>query len=63
VSFSQTKNFKQEKILFVIVITYQNFLVSKDGTPLTGLIQDHVVAGTALTMRDRFFEKYRLYIS
>jgi len=40
------------------VITYQNFLVSKDGTPLTGLIQDHVVAGTTLTMRDRFFEKY-----
>ncbi|CAF3248989.1 unnamed protein product, partial [Rotaria sp. Silwood2] len=38
-------------------ITYQHFLVSKDGTPLTGLIQDHIVAGTALTMRDRFFEK------
>ncbi|CAF3055546.1 unnamed protein product, partial [Rotaria sp. Silwood2] len=41
----------------VLMITYQHFLVSKDGTPLTGLIQDHVVAGTALTMRDRFFEK------
>ena len=40
-----------------LVITYQNFLVSKDGTPLTGLIQDHVVAGTAISMRDRFFEK------
>jgi len=40
------------------VITYQHFLVSKDGTPLTGLIQDHVVTGTALTMRNRFFEKY-----
>ncbi|CAF1095595.1 unnamed protein product [Rotaria sordida] len=40
-----------------LMITYQHFLVSKDGTPLTGLIQDHVVAGTALTMRDRFFEK------
>ncbi|CAF5082579.1 unnamed protein product, partial [Rotaria sp. Silwood1] len=36
---------------------YKHFHVSKDGTPLTGLIQDHVVAGTALTMRDRFFEK------
>jgi len=45
------------------VITYQHFLVSKDGTPLTGLIQDHVVAGTALTMRDRFFEKYASSIS
>ena len=40
-----------------LMITYQHFLVSKDGTPLTGLIQDHVVAGTSLTMRDRFFEK------
>ncbi|CAF4359448.1 unnamed protein product, partial [Rotaria sordida] len=38
-------------------ITYQDFLVSKDGTPLTGFIQDHVVTGTALTMRDGFFEK------
>ncbi|CAF2153027.1 unnamed protein product, partial [Rotaria magnacalcarata] len=27
-----------------LMITYQHFLVSKDGTPLTGLIQDHVVA-------------------
>ncbi len=45
------------------MITYQHFLVSKDGTPLTGLIQDHVVAGTALTMRDRFFEKYTSSIS
>ncbi|CAF4319985.1 unnamed protein product, partial [Rotaria sordida] len=27
------------------------------GTPLTGLIQGHVVAGRTLTMRDRFFEK------
>jgi DNA-directed RNA polymerase beta' subunit len=44
------------------VITYQNFLVSKDGTPLTGLIQDHVVAGTTLTMRDRFFERYIIFL-
>ncbi|CAF4211638.1 unnamed protein product, partial [Rotaria sordida] len=44
------------------VITYQHFLVSKDGTPLTGLIQDHVLAGRTLTMRDRFFEKILLYI-
>ncbi|CAF1548477.1 unnamed protein product [Rotaria sordida] len=40
-----------------LMITYQDFLVSKDGTPLTGFIQDHVVAGTTLTMRDGFFEK------
>ncbi len=44
------------------MITYQNFLVSKDGTPLTGLIQDHVVAGTTLTMRDRFFERYIIFL-
>ncbi|CAF4134244.1 unnamed protein product [Rotaria sordida] len=40
-----------------LMITYQDFLVSKDGTPLTGFIQDHVVAGRTLTMRDGFFEK------
>ncbi|CAF1667928.1 unnamed protein product [Rotaria sordida] len=28
-----------------------------NGTPLTGFIQDHVVAGRTLTMRDGFFEK------
>ncbi|CAF1460718.1 unnamed protein product [Rotaria sordida] len=28
-----------------------------NGTLLTGLIQDHVLAGRTLTMRDRFFEK------
>jgi hypothetical protein len=52
--------FGERKSTFVafIVITYQHYLVSKDGTPLTGLIQDHVVAGTALTLRDRFFERY-----
>ncbi|CAF4245951.1 unnamed protein product, partial [Rotaria sordida] len=41
-----------------LVITYQDFLVSKDGTPLTGLIQDHVLAGRTLTMHDRFFENH-----
>jgi DNA-directed RNA polymerase I subunit RPA1 len=34
-----------------------HFLVPKDGTPLSGLIQDHVVAGVRLTMRGRFFNK------
>nr|CAH8848798.1 unnamed protein product [Trichobilharzia regenti] len=32
------------------------YLVPKDGTPLAGLIQDHVIAAVKLTMRDRFFE-------
>ncbi|CAF4356832.1 unnamed protein product, partial [Rotaria sordida] len=27
------------------------------GIPLTGLIQDHVLAGRTLAMRDRVFEK------
>lgn len=34
-----------------------NFLVPKDGTPLGGLIQDHVVAGVKMTMRGRFFNR------
>ncbi|VDK70223.1 unnamed protein product [Litomosoides sigmodontis] len=34
-----------------------NFLVPKDGTPLLGLIQDHVVSGVLLTVRGRFFNK------
>uniref|UniRef100_F1KPQ2 DNA-directed RNA polymerase subunit n=1 Tax=Ascaris suum TaxID=6253 RepID=F1KPQ2_ASCSU len=34
-----------------------NFLVPKDGTPLLGLIQDHVVSGVLLTLRGRFFNK------
>lgn len=29
----------------------------KDGTPLLGLIQDHVVSGVLLTIRGRFFNK------
>ncbi|CAF1541921.1 unnamed protein product [Rotaria sordida] len=44
-------------VFFHIVITYQHFLVSKDGTPLTDFIQDHVVVDTPLTIADRFFVK------
>ncbi|KPM03307.1 DNA-directed RNA polymerase I subunit RPA1-like protein [Sarcoptes scabiei] len=33
------------------------FLVPKDGSPLSGLIQDHIVAGVLLTTRGRFFNK------
>lgn len=33
------------------------FLVPKDGTPLSGLIQDHVISGVALTIRGQFFDK------
>ncbi|CAI5442080.1 unnamed protein product [Caenorhabditis angaria] len=34
-----------------------NFLVPKDATPLLGLIQDHVVSGVLLSLRDRFLNK------
>ncbi|KAK0395050.1 hypothetical protein QR680_001087 [Steinernema hermaphroditum] len=34
-----------------------NFLVPKDGTPILGLIQDHVVSGVLMTMRGQFFSK------
>lgn len=33
------------------------YLVPKDGTPLGGLIQDHVISAVRLTMRGRFFNK------
>ncbi|XP_059608966.1 DNA-directed RNA polymerase I subunit RPA1 [Phlebotomus argentipes] len=33
------------------------YLVPKDGTPLGGLIQDHIISGVRLTMRGRFFTK------
>jgi DNA-directed RNA polymerase I subunit RPA1 len=32
-------------------------LVPKDGTPILGLIQDHVVSGVLMTLRGRFFNK------
>lgn len=35
----------------------QQYLVPKDGTPLAGLIQDHMIGGVTLTMRGRFFDK------
>jgi DNA-directed RNA polymerase I subunit RPA1 len=31
------------------------YLVPKDGTPLSGLIQDHMIAGVKLSLRGRFF--------
>ena len=37
-------------------VNYQ-FLVPKDGSPLSGLIQDHIVAGVMMTVRGRFFNK------
>ncbi|XP_060534610.1 DNA-directed RNA polymerase I subunit RPA1 isoform X2 [Cylas formicarius] len=35
----------------------QQYLVPKDGTPLSGLIQDHMIAGVRLSLRGSFFNK------
>lgn len=43
--------------LLCLVNVANNFLVPKDGTPLGGLIQDHVIAGVKMTMRGRFFNR------
>jgi DNA-directed RNA polymerase I subunit RPA1 len=40
-----------------IVNVANQYLVPKDGTPLGGLIQDHVISGVKLSMRGRFFNK------
>ena len=40
----------------IVSVNYQ-YLVPKDGTPLSGLIQDHIVAATMLSYRGEFFAK------
>lgn len=40
-----------------IVNVANQYLVPRDGTPLSGLIQDHVVAGIRLSIRGRFFNR------
>nr|CCC49857.1 putative DNA-directed rna polymerase I largest subunit [Trypanosoma vivax Y486] len=34
-----------------------NYLVPTSGKPIRGLIQDHIVAGVMLTLRDKFFDR------
>lgn len=41
-----------------IAKTDLQFIVPTDGSPLRGLIQDHVVAGVKLTKRDTFLERW-----
>lgn len=41
-------------------VPYQ-YLVPKDGSPLAGLIQDHVIAGVKLSLRGRFFNREDYY--
>ncbi|XP_051716856.1 LOW QUALITY PROTEIN: DNA-directed RNA polymerase I subunit RPA1 [Ctenopharyngodon idella] len=40
---------------YTLVSTDQQYLVPKDGKPLAGLIQDHMVSGTSMTIRGCFF--------
>ena len=40
-----------------IVHADKQFFVPTDGKPLRGLIQDHIVGGTLLTMKDRFLTR------
>ncbi|CAG9831713.1 unnamed protein product [Diabrotica balteata] len=40
-----------------IVNVSNQYLVPKDGTPLSGLIQDHMISGVRLSLRGRFFNK------
>ncbi|VVD05829.1 unnamed protein product [Leptidea sinapis] len=40
-----------------IMSVRKQYLVPKDGTPLSGLIQDHVISGVRMSMRGTFFNK------
>lgn len=40
-----------------LVSVCKQYLVPKDGTPLSGLIQDHVISGVRLTIRGSFFNR------
>lgn len=46
----------QAECRHIVGVNYQ-YLVPKDGTPLGGLIQDHIIGAVLLTMRGRFFTK------
>ncbi|XP_014670360.1 PREDICTED: DNA-directed RNA polymerase I subunit RPA1-like, partial [Priapulus caudatus] len=40
-----------------LALSTQQYLVPKDGTPLSGLIQDHMVSGVMMMIRGRFFNR------
>ncbi|GBP50286.1 DNA-directed RNA polymerase I subunit RPA1 [Eumeta japonica] len=40
-----------------IMSVKHQYLVPKDGTPLSGLIQDHVISGVKMSLRGTFFNK------
>lgn len=43
---------------YILANVCNQYLVPKDGTPLSGLIQDHMISGVRLTVRGKFFNKY-----
>ncbi|KAI4454954.1 dna-directed rna polymerase [Holotrichia oblita] len=43
---------------YILANVCNQYLVPKDGTPLSGLIQDHMISGVGLTVRGKFFNKY-----
>ncbi len=45
---------------FLAAVPHQ-YLVPKDGTPLSGLIQDHMIAGVKLTLRGQFFNRLAIF--
>uniref|UniRef100_A0A3B5M0Z1 DNA-directed RNA polymerase subunit n=1 Tax=Xiphophorus couchianus TaxID=32473 RepID=A0A3B5M0Z1_9TELE len=53
--FPQTELGRAEA--YTLVSTNQQYLVPKDGKPLAGLIQDHMVSGTKMTIRGCFLTK------
>lgn len=42
---------------YTLAITDKQYLVPKDGKPLPGLIQDHMVSGVSMTLRGCFFTR------
>ncbi|CAL8264335.1 unnamed protein product [Lota lota] len=42
---------------YTLISTDEQYLVPKDGKPLAGLIQDHMVSGTRMTLRGCFFTR------
>ena len=56
-----TSQMMNDKILnctsFFAVNVKNQYLVPKDGTPLSGLIQDHIIAGVQLSVRGSFFAR------
>uniref|UniRef100_T1JBE4 DNA-directed RNA polymerase I subunit RPA1 n=1 Tax=Strigamia maritima TaxID=126957 RepID=T1JBE4_STRMM len=55
IHFPQSELAKAEARLIANVSN--QFLVPKDGTPLGGLIQDHMISGVLMTVRGRFFKR------